>query len=108
MEQEQQELEIPEEEAENKSGTQTALCCIAMPVTYLLTHKSSQTFPSLSEPATQARQHHHTNMQWLTADWHTQPSNTLPAAPSTPGSWVYFWDEVSVKLYVLKINSRDR
>lgn len=63
MEQEQQELEIPEEEAENKSGTQTALCCIAMPVTYLLTHKSSQSFPSLSEPATQARQHHHTNMQ---------------------------------------------
>lgn len=88
MEQEQQELEIPEEETENKkSGTQAALCCIAMPVTYLLTHKSSQTFPSLSEPATQARQHHHTYMQCLTAEGgHTQTSNTLPAAPSTSGS----------------------
>lgn len=109
MEQEQQELEIPEEEAENKKcETQTALCWIAMPVTYLLTRKSSQTFPSLSEPATQARQHHHTYMQCLTADWgHTQPSNTLPAASSTSGSQMYFWDEVSLSLSVLNINSRD-
>lgn len=52
MEKEQQEVEIPEEEEEDKkSGTQTALCCIAMPVTYLLAQKISQTFPSLSEPA---------------------------------------------------------
>lgn len=87
-------------------GTQTAPCCIAM---HLSPHTSqARPFPVCQNLPHKQGKHHHAYMQWLTADWgHTQPSNTLPAAPSTSGSWVYFWDEVSVSLPVLKINSRD-